>query len=108
MEISPESTLKAKQQTIFHNDPFFDNLARYFIGNNTRYRENIIIPRTMGPVYIKSNEEKMIEAGFESCVFKTLLSCVAGKYLNIYSMYSSRNRLRPSLVFFQVRVCFLR
>uniref|UniRef100_A0A1B6MK95 Mitochondrial import inner membrane translocase subunit TIM22 n=1 Tax=Graphocephala atropunctata TaxID=36148 RepID=A0A1B6MK95_9HEMI len=72
------SDSRPEQVTLFHNDPFLDNLARYFIGNNTRYRENIIIPRSMGPVHIKSREEKLIEAGFESCAFKTTMSCVAG------------------------------
>lgn len=58
--------------------PDLDTLARYFVGNNTRYRDNIIIPRTLGPVYIKSKEEKMIEAAMESCVFKSIMSCTLG------------------------------
>jgi hypothetical protein len=49
------------------------------IGNNARYRENVIIPRMMGPVKIKTREEKMVEAAFESCAFKTIMSCVLGK-----------------------------
>lgn len=54
-------------------------LTNYFVGNNYRYRENIIIPKTLGPVRIKTNEEKAVEAVFESCVFKSLMSCVIGK-----------------------------
>ncbi|KAJ8916529.1 hypothetical protein NQ315_000171 [Exocentrus adspersus] len=53
-------------------------LTRYFVGNNYRYRENIIIPKTLGPVQIKTNEEKMVEGFFESCFFKSLMSCVVG------------------------------
>lgn len=64
-------------------NPTLDTLARYFIGNNYRYRENIIIPRSVAPTVIKSNEEKMIEAFFESCPFKTLMSCVVGEYNEI-------------------------
>ena len=56
----------------------WDAIARYFVGNNTRTRENIIIPRSAGPVKIKTEEEKMVEAFFESCAFKSVLSCVLG------------------------------
>ncbi|VVC97072.1 unnamed protein product [Leptidea sinapis] len=56
----------------------YDSLAKYLIGNIYRYRENIIIPRVLGPVVIKSNEEKMIEATVESCPFKSLTSCIIG------------------------------
>ncbi|CAH0548729.1 unnamed protein product [Brassicogethes aeneus] len=53
-------------------------LTKYFVGNNYRYRENIIIPKNLGPVTIKTNEEKMVEAFFESCPFKAFMSCVMG------------------------------
>jgi hypothetical protein len=64
---------------VFFTNEEWDRLAIYMIGNNTRYRENIIIPRMMGPVKIKTREEKMVEAAFESCGFKTVMSCVLGK-----------------------------
>lgn len=57
------------------------HLTNYFIGNNYRYRENIIIPRNLGPVQIKTNEEKMVESFFESCAFKSTMSCVGGNKL---------------------------
>uniref|UniRef100_U5EJS0 Mitochondrial import inner membrane translocase subunit TIM22 n=1 Tax=Corethrella appendiculata TaxID=1370023 RepID=U5EJS0_9DIPT len=63
---------------IFHDNPDLDSVAKHFIGNNYRFRENIIIPRTYGPVQIKTNEEKMMEAAFDSCAFKSLMSCVLG------------------------------
>ncbi|XP_060533806.1 mitochondrial import inner membrane translocase subunit Tim22 [Cylas formicarius] len=53
-------------------------LTSYFVGNNYRYRDNIIIPKNLGPVQIKTNEEKMVEAFFESCPFKVIMSCVVG------------------------------
>ena len=43
-----------------------------------RARENIIIPRTVGPVQIKTNEEKTMDAVLESCFFKAGMSCVLG------------------------------
>lgn len=43
-----------------------------------RYRENIVIPRTQGPVQIQPNEEKMMESIMESCAFKSFMSCVIG------------------------------
>lgn len=38
-------------------------------------------PSVMGglPVPAKSDEQKMIERGMESCAFKSLLACVGGK-----------------------------
>ncbi|XP_022184196.1 mitochondrial import inner membrane translocase subunit Tim22 [Nilaparvata lugens] len=67
-----------KQRAAFFNDKTLDTLAVYFLGDIHRFRENIVIPRSMGPVYIKTNEEKMVEAAFESCAFKTGMSCVLG------------------------------
>ncbi|CAK1541472.1 unnamed protein product [Leptosia nina] len=61
----------------------YDSLAKYLIGNIYRYRENIIIPRVLGPVIIKTNEEKMIESTVESCPFKSLSSCVIGYGLGL-------------------------
>lgn len=55
------------------------NLTNFFVGNNTRYRENIVLPKNLGPIKLKSDEEKMVEAAFESCAFKSLMSCVIGK-----------------------------
>lgn len=43
-----------------------------------RARENIIIPRTVGPVQIKTDEEKTMDSVMESCVFKSVMSCVIG------------------------------
>ncbi|KAB0791697.1 hypothetical protein PPYR_03497 [Photinus pyralis] len=54
------------------------SLTNYFVGNNYRYRENIIIPKSLGPIKIKTNEEKMVESVFESCPFKSAMSCVIG------------------------------
>lgn len=62
----------------------YDSLAKYLIGNQYRFRENIIIPRLLGPVIIKTNEEKMIEATVESCPFKVITSCVIGKKLKYF------------------------
>ncbi|KAG8235414.1 hypothetical protein J437_LFUL015870 [Ladona fulva] len=56
----------------------WDNIGKYLVGNSQRFRENIIIPKSVGPVKIKTREEKLIEAGFDSCVFKSFMSCVLG------------------------------
>lgn len=61
-----------------NNIPALDTLLKYFVGNTTRYRNNIIIPRTLSPVYIKTKEEKIIEAAMESCIFKSIMSCTLG------------------------------
>ncbi|XP_049879005.1 mitochondrial import inner membrane translocase subunit Tim22 [Pectinophora gossypiella] len=62
----------------FNEKNDYDSLAKYLVGNIYRYRENIIIPRVLGPVIIKTNDEKMIEATVESCPFKSLTSCIIG------------------------------
>ncbi|XP_026755039.2 mitochondrial import inner membrane translocase subunit Tim22 [Galleria mellonella] len=62
----------------FADDNDYDSLAKYLVGNYSRFRENIIIPRFLGPVIIKTNEEKMIEATVESCPFKSITSCIIG------------------------------
>lgn len=58
-----------------------DSLMKYFVGNNYKYREQIIIPRTVGPIHIKSIDEKRVEAVFESCAFKSLVASVMGNSL---------------------------
>lgn len=60
------------------NDVTWSYLIRHFVGNTYRYRENIIIPKNLGPIVIKTKEEKMIESFFEGCPFKTMMSCVIG------------------------------
>lgn len=60
------------------NNMDLDNIALYLIGSKERFRENIIIPRTVGPVQLKTNEEKLIESAMESCIFKSIASCVIG------------------------------
>ncbi|CAD1478876.1 unnamed protein product, partial [Heterotrigona itama] len=69
LEISENKTI---------SDMDLDNIARYVIGTQQRFRENIIIPRTVGPVQLKTNEQKLIESAMESCIFKSIASCVIG------------------------------
>lgn len=59
-------------------DPDLDRMAMEYVGNMQRYRENIIIPKSNGPVKIKTNEEKFIETAVESCGFKCTMACVMG------------------------------
>jgi len=63
---------------VFLNDAELDNIALFLVGNQQRFRENIIIPRLLGPVQIKTIEEKRIESVMESCAFKSIMSCVIG------------------------------
>lgn len=80
-------------KTAFFYNKDLDQLAKYFVGSGIRYRENIIIPRILGPVQIKSREEKMIEATMESCVFKSGVSCVLGKYLSTIFSWILRKKI---------------
>lgn len=65
-----------KLEKLSEND--WDVIAKYLVGNIYKYRENIIIPKDIGPIKIKTKEEKSVEAAFESCAFKSLMSCVMG------------------------------
>uniref|UniRef100_A0A336LYR2 Mitochondrial import inner membrane translocase subunit TIM22 n=1 Tax=Culicoides sonorensis TaxID=179676 RepID=A0A336LYR2_CULSO len=67
-----------KKDFIFFEKKEMDDLAKHFIGNNLRYRENIILPQTLIQYKIKTNEEKIVDAAFESCTFKSFMSCVIG------------------------------
>ncbi len=64
-----------------------DSMLKYFVGNVYRYREQIIIPRTVGPVQIKSPDEKRVEAAFESCAFKSFVATVMGILRSNISFY---------------------
>lgn len=55
----------------------FSELRDALIGPDRR-RENLIVPRTFGGQPLKSENEVMVERFFESCGFKTTLSCVMG------------------------------
>ncbi|XP_072760801.1 mitochondrial import inner membrane translocase subunit Tim22 [Anoplolepis gracilipes] len=65
-------------RTVFSSNPELDKIAVFLVGNQQRFRENIIIPRMLGPVQIKTIEEKRIESIMESCAFKSIMSCVIG------------------------------
>ncbi|XP_068153809.1 mitochondrial import inner membrane translocase subunit Tim22 [Drosophila tropicalis] len=80
MSVLPNSGEQPKEVTtprMFDNAEL-DKMALQFVGNFQRYRENIVIPKTNGPVKIKTNEEKMIETAVESCGFKCAMACVMG------------------------------
>lgn len=55
----------------------FSELRDALIGPNRR-RDNLLVPVTLGGQGIKTKEEIMVEKFFESCAFKTSLSCVMG------------------------------
>ena len=77
----PPPSKEKGERRFFTNDGDWDKLAVYLIGTQQRFRDNIIIPRTVGPVQIKTNDEKRIERVMESCVFKSICSCCIGYLL---------------------------
>ncbi|XP_065207727.1 mitochondrial import inner membrane translocase subunit Tim22 [Planococcus citri] len=79
-----------EKDRIFFSQRELDDVAQRLIGSGSHYRENIIIPRLLGPVIIKSREEKLIEAAMESCAFKSGISCVLGYGLGlVIGLFSS-------------------
>lgn len=71
-----------KKENIVFSPEEFEKVARSLMFQN-KYRENIIIPKILGPVKIKTTAETRMEAAFESCAFKSLMSCVIGLYFTI-------------------------
>lgn len=59
----------------------------HLIGNKRPVKD--LNPAVMGglPMPMKSDEQKMIERGMESCAFKSLLACVGGNQLNSANYY---------------------
>lgn len=76
--IDPPKPPEDSERRVFINDTNWDKIAVYLVGNQQRFRENIIIPRTVAPVQIKSNVEKRMETIAESCTFKSICSCFIG------------------------------
>lgn len=74
----PAVPKEASEKRIFMTDPDWDKIAQHLVGNQQRYRENIIIPRGVAPVQIKTIEEKRMDSIVESCVFKSIMSTVIG------------------------------
>lgn len=71
---------EVRDTRVFLSDPVWDQVAVFLIGNQQRFRDHIVIPRGVTPVQIKTNEEKAVEAAMESCIFKSLMSCVLGEF----------------------------
>lgn len=77
--MAENSNTISKGNKISFTSEEFEKIAQSLIFSKDKYRENVIIPRLLGPVHIKTREENAIETAFESCAFKSLMSCVIGK-----------------------------
>lgn len=57
----------------------YSAILEHLVGDKRTVKE--LSPGVMGglPVPFKSDEQKMIERGMESCAFKSVLACVGGK-----------------------------
>lgn len=69
-----------EKRVLLSSDEFKTAMMR-LISSEPKLRDAVLIPRTYGPVVIKTREEKILEATFESCIFKCLMSCVLGEFL---------------------------
>lgn len=58
-----------------------NEVLKALCSNDPKYKTIVAIPRTHGPVAAKTREQKLVEAAFESCAFKTVMSCVLGKLI---------------------------
>lgn len=78
MDLTKTVPSDSENRNVFLNDTDLDKIALFLVGSQQRFRENIIIPRMLGGVQIKTIEEKRIESIMESCAFKSIMSCVIG------------------------------
>lgn len=78
MGMASEASMEGGDKKPLFTPQEIDQIAKFLVLNQRRERENMIIPRSFTPTVIKSKEEKMVEATFESCAFKSVLSLVAG------------------------------
>lgn len=78
MDLTKTVPSENENKNVFLNDGDLDKIALFLVGSQQRFRENIIIPRILGPVQIKTIEEKRIESVMESCAFKSIMSGVIG------------------------------
>ena len=62
---------------------FYDIMDK-MIGHNKQKFSNVIVPSQGLPIPPRSEQEIRITSFFESCAFKTTLSCVAGKLCDLY------------------------
>ena len=51
------------------------------LGRISKNSDNIVLPKSCLPIRLRTVDEKLVEGLFESCIFKSALSCCAGKYL---------------------------
>lgn len=84
MDLTKTVPSENENKNVFLNDGDLDKIALFLVGSQQRFRENIIIPRILGPVQIKTIEEKRIESVMESCAFKSIMSGVIGIYSITY------------------------
>ncbi|XP_067132247.1 mitochondrial import inner membrane translocase subunit Tim22 [Centruroides vittatus] len=70
--------MESESESVQNSKVDFNELSNLLIGPNKRIRENVVIPVSIAPHKFKTKEEIMIENIFESCGFKTGISCVLG------------------------------
>jgi len=72
-------TEENSENKIYFTNEEFDQIAKYLLFSKDVKRDNVIIPRLLGQASMKTKDEVRVEAAFESCTFKSFMSCVIGK-----------------------------
>lgn len=89
MAASTDTGNPAPSDSHFPTDPAtgfstlqYSMILDHLIGDRRAVKD--LNPAVMGglPMPSKSDEQKMIERGMESCAFKSVLACVGGEYLS--------------------------
>lgn len=75
-----QSPQENEQNKAISNDLFFTDMMARIIGDKKVPSNRVVIPSTGIPQQPKTREELIIHGAMESCTFRTVLSCVLGRW----------------------------
>jgi len=67
-------------QKLPNNDGSWYDLMDKMIGNNKQRFSDVMVPPVGIPQAVRSPDEIRIQRAMDSCMFKSVMSCVIGKY----------------------------
>lgn len=81
MSMRPQilASTESGKGVVLSGEQMQDVMRRLINPDQRKYMGQILIPSTYGPVVIKTRDERLIDAFFESCAFKCIMSGVLGK-----------------------------
>jgi hypothetical protein len=91
--LSPTENMEKEQNKAIANDLYFTDMMSQIIGDKKVARNQVIIPPTGIPQQQRTREELIIHGVMESCTFRTVLSCVLGKWPSRHTKWENSGAL---------------